>query len=119
MTKRNRRFCKTLCLKNDPQLIEEYCHHHASGNTWPEINQGMRDVGILDMEIYLSGNQLFMIMETTPDFDHDRDMDRLADLPRQKEWETFMTKFQDVDPGEPAAGKWQVMERIYSLREQE
>jgi len=119
MTGQTKRFCKTLSLKKDPKLIEEYCHHHAKGHTWPEINQGMRDVGIIDMEIYLHGNQLFMIMETTAGFDHERDMQRLALMPRQKEWEAFMAKYQDVDPAEPSAGKWRMMERVYSLREQE
>ena len=58
-----KRFCKTLALEDDQQLIEEYKKVHAAGASWPEITQGMIDVGILDMEIYLVGTQLFMIMD--------------------------------------------------------
>ena len=48
-----KRYCKTLQLENDAEFIEEYKKIHAMGNAWPEITQGMKDVGIIDMEIYL------------------------------------------------------------------
>jgi len=113
-----KRFCKTLQLKDNPELITAYCFHHSTGNTWPEINQGMKDVGILDMEIYLHGTTLFMIMETTEDFDHDRDMARLAEMPRQAEWAEFMSNFQVTEPDSPKAARWTEMERISSLERQ-
>lgn len=72
MTKGFKRYCKTLELENDPSLIEEYKELHAMGRAWPEITQGMKEVGIIDMEIYLSGTTLFMIMDTEEDFDHER-----------------------------------------------
>ena len=78
-----KRYCKTLLLENDPQLIEEYKKVHAPEAAWPEITQGMREVGILDMEIYLLGNQLFMIMDNVPNFDHDKMMAELDGKPRQ------------------------------------
>lgn len=89
-----KRYCKTLSLENDAQLIEEYKQVHAPGAAWPEITQGMREVGILDMEIYLLGTQLFMIMDTVADFDHDKAMAELAGKPRQSEWEAHVSKFQ-------------------------
>ena len=46
------------------------------------------------MEIYLLGNRLFMIVETPVDFDWDASMARLATLPRQQEWEDYMSIFQ-------------------------
>lgn len=110
-----KRFCKTLTLEEDPQLIEDYKKAHAAGATWPEIDQGMIDVGILDMEIYLTGNRLFMIMDTVPDFDHERAMTELATKPRQSEWETYMSKFQRTSAEASADEKWQVIERIYKL----
>ncbi|MDX1285500.1 MAG: L-rhamnose mutarotase, partial [Draconibacterium sp.] len=73
-----KRFCKALKLEDDPQLIEEYKKVHAPGNAWPEITHGMREVGIIDMEIYIIGTQLFMIMDTIPDFDHEKAMKELA-----------------------------------------
>ena len=50
-----KRYCKTLSLKEDAQLIEDYKKVHASGAAWPEITVGMREVGIVDMEIYIQG----------------------------------------------------------------
>ena len=82
-----KRYCKTLTLEDDPNLIEDYKKVHAPGACWPEITQGMIDVGILDMEIYIMENQLFMIMDTQPEFDHDLAMAELATKPRQSEWE--------------------------------
>lgn len=110
-----KRFCKTLELKDDKQLIESYKKVHAKGNAWPEITQGMREVGILDMEIYLLGTRLFMIMDTVPDFDHDKAMAELAKKPRQGEWEAYVSKFQQATSEAKADEKWQLMERIYKL----
>ena len=112
-----KRYCKTLALEDDLQLIEEYRKVHAPGNTWSEITQGMIDVGILDMEIYLLGNRLFMIMDTIAEFDHDRDMAELATKPRQSEWEAFVSRFQLTSAEATADEKWQLMERIYKLEQ--
>jgi len=110
-----KRYCKTLTLQDDPQLISEYKKVHASGSTWPEITQGMIEVGILDMEIYIMGTRLFMIMDTVPEFDHDRAMDELAAKPRQSEWEAYVSRFQKTSSEATADEKWQLMERIYKL----
>lgn len=115
MGQRKQRFCKTLFLENDMQLIEEYRKVHAPGAAWPEITQGMREVGILDMEIYLLGNQLFMIMETIPEFDHEKAMDELALKPRQDEWEAYVSRFQKTYTNASAGEKWKLMERIYKM----
>ena len=56
-----KRYCKTLKLEDDPALIEKYKKAHGIGQVWPEISQGMREVGIIDMEIYIHGTNLFMI----------------------------------------------------------
>lgn len=110
-----KRFCKTLKLEDDPQLIEAYKKVHAPGAVWPEITQGMKEVGIVDMEIYIQGTQLFMIMDTVADFDHDKAMKELASKPRQTEWEAFVSQFQKTSADASADEKWQVMERIFKL----
>lgn len=110
-----KRYCKTLSLKDDADLIAEYRKVHAPGAAWPEITLGMKDVGIVDMEIYLLGNQLFMIMDTVPDFDHEKAMAELAVKPRQSEWERFVSKFQQTTGDASADEKWQLMERIYKM----
>ena len=96
-------------------MIEEYKRVHMVDNTWPEITQGMIEVGILDMEIYIMGPRLFMIMDTIPEFDHDRDMGVLATKERQSEWEAFVSRFQKTSSDATADEKWQLMDRIYKL----
>jgi len=112
-----KRFCKMLELKNDPALIDAYKKVHARNMVWPEITQGMKEVGIIDMEIYLSGTRLFMIMDTLPDFDHQLAMAELAKKPRQAEWEAFVSRFQKTSSEASADEKWSLMERIYKLDE--
>ena len=112
-----KRYCKTLTLEDDPQLIEDYKKVHAPGAGWPEITRGMLEVGIIDMEIYIVGTRLFMIMDTLPDFDHAQAMAELAGKPRQSEWEAYVSKFQKTSSDASADDKWQVIERIYKLGE--
>lgn len=111
------RICRTLDLRDDPALIAEYRRRHSEGVIWPEIPAGIREVGILEMEIYLLGTRLFMIVEVPVGFEWDEAMERLAGLPRQQEWEDYMAIFQLVRPGSTAAEKWQPMERIFHLYE--
>ena len=79
------------------------------------LKEGIREVGILDMQIYLRGNLLFMIVDTVDNFDWVKDNERLASLPRQKEWEEYMSRFQQADPHAASHEKWQMMERIFKL----
>jgi len=65
------RYSKSLELRNIAKLIELYKKAYAKDGCWIEITLGIRDIGILDMEIYLLGTKPFMIMNTVPDFDHD------------------------------------------------
>ncbi len=110
-----KRYCQTLDLKDDPGLIAEYRKRHTENEAWPEILQGIRSVGILEMEIYILDNRLFRIVETPLDFDWDEAFTRLAALPRQEEWETYMSVFQVARPGATSAEKWRMMERMFHL----
>lgn len=82
-----KRYCQTMDLKDDPELIAKYRECHSKEKSWREIREGIRSVGILEMEIYICGNRLFMIVETPIDFDWESAMAKLATLPRQQEWE--------------------------------
>lgn len=110
-----KRYCQTLDLRDNPELIAEYRRRHSQEHIWKEIPEGIREVGILEMEIYLLGTRLFMIVETPLDFDWDTAMARLGALPRQAEWEDYMAEFQLVKAGMSSAEKWQLMERIFHL----
>lgn len=102
-------------LKDDAELIREYKKVHKKENMWPEITRGMKEVGILDMQIYIYENLLVMIMDTVPDFEHDEAMQELSEKPRQKEWEAYVSRFQDSDSSSSADQKWKPMERIFKL----
>ena len=77
---------------------------------WPEIPEGIRAVGILNMEIYRLGTRLFMIVETPDDFDWDAAFARLATMDKQAEWEDFVARYQKAAPGSSSSEKWQLME---------
>ena len=112
-----KRYCQTLDLRDNPELIAEYRRRHGRDFIWPEIPQGIREVGILEMEIYILGTRLFMIVETPLDFDWDSAMARLNTLPRQQEWEEFMSEFQLAEANKSSAEKWRPMERMFCLYE--
>ena len=115
MSTHYKRYCKVLTLKNDPELIKKYKEVHSAGKVWPEITQGMKDVGILDMEIYIHNTLLFMIMDTVAGFDHEKAMMELAKKPRQSEWEKYVSEFQNSSEDASAADKWTLMERIFEM----
>jgi len=106
-----KRYCQYLTLVDNEEMIAKYVAVHK--NVWPEVIEGQRAVGILDMQIYRRGRNLFMIMDTVNDFDFDRDMARLATLPRQAEWEAYVAHFQGCSPDAKSDEKWQLMERIF------
>lgn len=112
-----KRYCQTLSLRDNPELIEAYRKAHSKEESWPEIRAGIREVGILEMEIYILGSKLFMIVETPLNFDWDKAMAKLATLPRQAEWEEYVAKFQQCAEGATSDEKWQMMERMFYLYE--
>lgn len=106
-----KRYCQTLTLVDDQELIEKYCEVHS--HVWPEIIAGQHEVGILSMEIYRHGRLLFMIMDTCDDFDFQKDMARLATLPRQAEWEAYVAQFQGCAADARSDEKWQLCTKIF------
>ena len=110
-----RRYCLTLDLKDDPKLIAEYRRHHEK--IWPEITKCIRDAGIVDLEIYLLGTRMFMIMDVNEHFSFETKARADRENPRVREWEELMWKFQkpllNAKPGE----KWMLMEKIFKLEE--
>jgi L-rhamnose mutarotase len=112
-----RRYCLTLDLKDDPTLIAEYRKYHE--NIWPEIAQSLRDAGIEDMEIYLFGARLFMIMEVNESFSFAVKAEADRNNPQVQKWEQLMWRFQQPLPQAKPGEKWLLMERIFRLSEAE
>ena len=109
------RYCQTLDLKDEPALIQEYIKRHSPTHHWPEIREGIRSVGILEMEIYHLDTKLFMIVDTPLDFEWEKAFEKLACLPRQEEWEKYVAFCQKVAPNAFSSEKWTLMERIFHL----
>lgn len=107
------RYCLTLDLKDDPNLITMYKRYHEQ--IWPEITQSIRESGIEDMEIYLFGNRLFMIMEVNEHFSFASKAAADRNNPKVQEWETLMWKFQQPLPQAKQGEKWMLMEKIFTL----
>ena len=112
-----KRYVQTMLLKDEPALIARYRQAHSREESWREILDGIREVGILEMEVYLVGNTIVMVVETPLDFEWDDAMSRLATLPRQAEWEEFVAQFQQCDETATSDEKWTMMERIFHLYE--
>lgn len=110
-----KRYVQTMDLKDNPELIRRYKEAHSREHFWPEIEAGIKEVGILEMELYVVGNRAVLIVETPLDFDWDTAMARLAKLPRQQEWEDYVAAFQQCAKGETSDEKWKMMERAFYL----
>lgn len=108
-----KRYCLALDLKDDARLIAEYEHYHQK--VWPEILKSITDSGIEQMEIYRTGNRLFMIMEVDDTFSFERKARTDAANNKVQEWETLMWKYQQALPSAQPGEKWKVMDKIFSL----
>lgn len=110
------RYCLTVDLKDDPELIAAYEDYHQK--VWPEILQSLKDSGILSMQIYRLRTRMFMIMETTDDFSFEKKSAMDLANPKVQEWEKLMGQYQQAlpweDPDDP--WKWKLMEKVFDYQ---
>lgn len=109
------RYCLTLDLKNDPKLIAEYKRYHEK--IWPEITKSIKRAGVVDLEIYLLGTRMFMVMEVNEQFSFEAKAKADQENSKVQEWENLMWKFQQPLPSTKPGEKWMLMERIFKLEE--
>jgi L-rhamnose mutarotase len=107
------KYCLALDLKDDPQLIAEYEKYHQQ--VWDKIKKSITDSGITNMEIYRTGNRLFMIMETNENFSFEKKNAMDNANPKVQEWEQLMWKFQQPLPWAKEGEKWILMKKIFQL----
>jgi len=107
------RYCLALDLKDDPDLIAEYEKYHQ--NVWPEIINSIKDSGIETLDIYRTGNRMFMVIEANDNFSFEQKTKTDSGNPKVQEWETLMWKFQQALPWAKPGEKWIIMEKIFSL----
>jgi len=109
----SKRYCLTLDLKDDPELIAEYKRHHE--RVWPEILKSIKNSGIKEMEIYLLGTRMFMIMDVSDDFSFEAKRKADAENPKVQAWEKLMWRFQSPLPQAKPGEKWLLMERVFKM----
>jgi L-rhamnose mutarotase len=109
----SQRYGLTLDLQDDPQLIAEYKKHHEK--VWPEIVKSIKDSGIEDMQIFLLGTRMFMIMDVSDSFSFEAKAAADRSNPKVVEWEKLMWKFQKPLPQAKPGEKWLLMERVFKL----
>jgi L-rhamnose mutarotase len=107
------RHCLALDLIDNPELIAEYEAYHQA--VWPEILESITSSGINVLDIYRTGNRMFMIIEATDDFNFEKKGAMDAANVKVQEWEALMWKFQQALPGSKPGEKWIVMNKIFSL----
>jgi L-rhamnose mutarotase len=104
-----------LDLKEDPALIAEYDKWHTK--VWPEIKRSIIDSGITSMEIYRTGNRLFMVINAKDNFSFERKAEADRDNSKVAEWEKLMWNYQKPLPWAKEGEKWLLMEQIFKLRD--
>ncbi len=107
-------YAQTLDLRDDPISIAAYDEHHRA--VWPEVQRGLRAIGIEQMRIWRLGRRLFMLMETVDAFDPDRDFARYIESdPRIREWQELMASLQQPAPGAQPGELWANMQLVFEL----
>ncbi len=107
------KYCFTLDLKDDPELINAYDEWHRQ--VWPEIIASIEDAGITQLEIYRYNNRLMMLMGVDETYSPDRKAAMDAENERVQQWETLMWKYQQAVPGALPDEKWVLMNKIFEL----
>jgi len=110
-----KRYCFALDLINDANLISEYKKYHEK--IWPEITKSIQSSGIENLEIYLTGNRLFMIMEVNDSFSFEKKSTMDVENLKVQEWEYLMWKYQQKLPWAKDNEKWILMDKIYQLQD--
>ena len=105
----------TLNLKDDPAVVDAYVRHHR--DVWSEVQASLLRVGVQQMDIYLLGRRLVMVVEMREGID-----DRAAfkshasSSARVAEWERLMKALQEPAPGARPGEWWAAMEPVFHLR---
>ena len=100
-------------LRDDEAAIETYRVYHQ--RVWPEVLASLRRAGIRELDIYLLGRRLVMVVETEGQDFRRCFAAHAASHPRVVEWEALMRSLQQQPPGAPRGDRWAQMEPVFSL----
>jgi L-rhamnose mutarotase len=105
----------TLDLRDDPDAVAAYRRQHAEA--WPEVVSSLRAAGVREMDIYLLGRRLVMILDLPDELDVPTVFARHLESadPRVAEWERLMKSLQQRAPDAPDREWWAPMEPVFRL----
>jgi L-rhamnose mutarotase len=104
-----------LDLHDDAARIAQYRARHAPGAVPQEVLDSIRSTGIEVMEIYLTGNRLFMITESAEAASEHGGRPDASTSDATKAWEALMWTFQKPLPWCRPGEKWVQTECIFRL----
>lgn len=110
-----KRYCLALDLIDDAEKIKSYQEFHQ--HIWPEIAENIRQRGVLNMQIWQVENRLFMIMDTTDDYDAKKANQIATAEPKNMEWERLMLQYQQTLASAKENEKWIEMKKIFDLEQ--
>ena len=103
-------------LKDDPAVIKAYKEHHR--RVWPEVLRSLRGAGLADLQIYMLGRRLVMLVDLQDGLDVRRAFaGHAASHPRVAEWEALMKSMQQPVPGSGPGEWWAAMQPVFYLHE--
>ena len=109
------RLTYALDLRDDPEVIAKYEAWHRADNIWPSVVESLRASGLTNLEIFRTGNRLFLIIEAPDEFSAQAKATADAANADVQAWEQLMWSFQRALPWSAPGQKWVPMQRIFSL----
>lgn len=107
-----------LDLRDETSAIAAYRDWHRPGGPPADVVASIRNAGITDMQIFLAGNRLAMLMTVDDRFDAAAKAAADRANPAVVRWEALMDTLQQALPFAPAGVKWVPAERIFALSDQ-
>jgi L-rhamnose mutarotase len=102
----------TLMLRDDPQGVVEYRAAHAA--VWPEVLAAFESCGVEDLQLFIRGRRLFMVLTTVDPVEPDEVFARLHAIPRYQAWDELMASFQDRAPEAGPDEWWAALEPLFA-----
>jgi len=110
------RYVFTVNLKDEPGIVERYKAQHRE--VWPEVQSSLKRVGVEQMDIYLLGRRLVMVVEMRDGLDYRTAFtSHAASNPRVAEWERLMKSLQEPSAEARAGEWWAAMEPVFHLNQ--
>ena len=102
------RYAWTATVKDGMQ--EEYERRHRE--IWPEMKEVLKEAGILNYSIFLSGNRLFGYYECAHGVEHAAKVQR--ESPVVARWNEYMKDVMDMD-ADPETGAQPKLKQVFYL----